>query len=126
MGRSGAGGDAGRRRGGRRRRLAPDAESRPVEDQRGARTRDDGTEVVESNGDGRARLELAGDAGGRVLVDVQADDGYAFLSPRWSPDGARVLVVDTAGRLLVVDASTGTVGVLAEDVSSLPAPAVGP
>lgn len=94
---------------------------RPVPDTFGERrTRIDGA-IVSTDGVGNGKSEvtvsLPDDSIQTILSVADAPDDYYFDQVQWSPDGAWVLVIDNAGRLMIVGADgTPEARILVEDV----------
>jgi hypothetical protein len=69
-------------------------------------TRSDGAVLITENSRGVATVEIrAPNEPARVLITANGPRDYRFDVATWSPDGAWVLVVDSEGRLLIVNAS---------------------
>lgn len=86
--------------------------------------REDGVRLDVVRDQSRARLQrIEPDGSTRTLIDVDAAGRYGFSHPQWSPDGRWALVVDSAQRLIVVDAAGEQAWLLAEDARE---PAWGP
>lgn len=67
--------------------------------------RSEGTVVLaaSSHRDGEARLIVRSPQGETTTIaDLDGPEGYAFVEPRWSPDGGWILVRDTEQRLIIV------------------------
>lgn len=91
------------------RRMRPDRDvPRPGDpwDPWDRHTGPDGSELDARSDDGHAELLVIGpDGGERVLLSLDGPRDYRVRPAGWSPDGRFVLVIDSAGRLLVVSAA---------------------